>query len=150
NLGRAPLPTRAVERVTEVARGSRHEHVGGLLSVLTGAEAAVVVNNGAAAVLASLAALAAGREVVVSRGALIEIGGAFRVPDVMRASGARLVEVGTTNKTHLRDYEAAIGGETALLMKVHRSNFAMVGFVEDVAISELTELGRARAIPVLH
>jgi L-seryl-tRNA(Ser) seleniumtransferase len=164
NLGRAPLAARAVERVVEVARGytnleyevdarargSRHDHVAGLLTALTGAEAAIVVNNGAAAVLVSLAALAAGREVVVSRGELIEIGGAFRVPDVMRASGARLVEVGTTNKTHLADYAAALGPDTALLMKVHRSNFAMVGFVAEAGIAELAALSRERAVPILH
>jgi len=163
NLGRAPLAERAVARVAEVARGytnleyeiderargSRHEHVAGLLATLTGAEAAIVVNNGAAAVLVSLAALAAGREVVLSRGELVEIGGSFRVPDVMRASGARLVEVGTTNKTHARDYQAAIGVDTALLMKVHRSNFAMVGFTAEVPVAELAALGRGNGIPVL-
>jgi L-seryl-tRNA(Ser) seleniumtransferase len=163
NLGRAPLAERAVERVTRVARGysnleyeiderargSRHEHVRALLCDLAGAEAAAVVNNNAAAVLLSLAALAAGREVVVSRGELIEIGGSFRVPDVMRASGAVLVEVGTTNKTRASDYEGAIGDRTALLMKVHKSNFAQVGFTEEVEVAELAKIGRARGVPVL-
>lgn len=163
NLGRAPLAEEAARRVAELAagytnleydlagreRGSRHDHLRALLAELCGAEAAVVVNNNAAAVLLSLAALAAGREVVVSRGELIEIGGSFRVPDVMRASGARLVEVGTTNKTHARDYEAAIGPETALLMKVHRSNFALVGFTAEVEARELAALGRGRGVPVL-
>jgi L-seryl-tRNA(Ser) seleniumtransferase len=163
NLGRAPLADRAVERIGRVARGysnleyqldgrargSRHDHLRGLLCELTGAEAAVVVNNNAAAVLLSLAALAAEREVVVSRGELIEIGGSFRVPDVMRASGARLVEVGTTNKTHPRDYEGAIGPATGLLLKVHRSNFAVVGFTEEVAAADLVAIGRARGVPVM-
>jgi L-seryl-tRNA(Ser) seleniumtransferase len=159
NLGRAPLAPAAVERVAEIARGycnleyeldersrgSRHDHVRALVAAVTGAEAAVVVNNCAAAVLLSLAATAAGREVVVSRGELIEIGGSFRVPDVMRASGARLVEVGTTNKTHIRDYQGALGPDTALLLKVHRSNFALVGFTAEVEIAELVGLG----VPVM-
>ncbi len=163
NLGRAPLADRAVERLAAVARGycnleyevdgrargSRHDHLRALLVELCAAEAALTVNNGAAAVLLSLAALAAGREVIVSRGELIEIGGAFRVPDVMRASGARLVEVGTTNKTRLADYEEAIGPETALLLKVHRSNFAIVGFTDEVSVAELATLGRARGLPVM-
>src|SRR5689334_17737708 len=134
NLGRAPLAEHAIARVTEVARGyanleyrldarrrgSRHEHVSALVATLTGAEDALVVNNCAAAVLLALSQLAAGRGVVVSRGELVEIGGSFRVPDVMRASGARLVEVGTTNRTHRADYERAIGPDTALLLKVHQ------------------------------
>jgi len=158
NLGRAPLATRAIERVTEVARGyanleyrldarrrgSRHEHVSALVATLTGAEDALVVNNCAAAVLLALSQLAAGRGVVVSRGELVEIGGSFRVPDVMRASGARLVEVGTTNRTHARDYEAAIADDTALLLKVHRSNFAIVGFTTEVEIGELAELAHRK------
>jgi L-seryl-tRNA(Ser) seleniumtransferase len=163
NLGRAPLAEAAVARLAEVARGysnleyvvdarargSRHDHVQELLARLCGAEAAAVVNNNAAAVLVSLAALAAGREVVVSRGELIEIGGSFRVPDVMRQSGARLVEVGTTNKTHRRDYEAACGPDTALLLKVHKSNFAVVGFTAEVSTEELVELGRERGVTVM-
>ena len=163
NLGRAPLCTAALARVTEVCRGysnleyevgrrgrgSRHDHLRQLLADLTGAESAVVVNNNAAAVLLTLAALAAGREVVVSRGELVEIGGSFRVPDVMRLSGARLVEVGTTNKTRLRDYEEAIGPDTGLLMKVHRSNFALVGFTEEVEAPALSALGRQRGVGVV-
>jgi L-seryl-tRNA(Ser) seleniumtransferase len=135
--------------VDEGARGSRHDHVQALLHRLTGAEAAVVVNNCAAAVMLSLAAEAAGREVIVSRGELIEIGGSFRVPDVMRASGAKLVEVGTTNKTHLRDYAGAITADTALLLKVHRSNFALVGFTAEVEVAELAALGRERGVGVM-
>jgi L-seryl-tRNA(Ser) seleniumtransferase len=160
NLGRAPLPEAAVARIAEVARGysnlelslderrrgSRHDHVRDLLRQLTGAEDALVVNNCAGAVLLALAALAQGREVVVSRGELVEIGGSFRVPDVMRASGARLVEVGTTNRTRALDYERAISPDTALLMKVHRSNFAVVGFTAEVAVGELAELGRAHGV----
>jgi L-seryl-tRNA(Ser) seleniumtransferase len=163
NLGRAPLAARALERVAEVARGystleydpqhrergSRHDHVAGLLASLTGAEAAVVVNNNAGAVLVSLAALAVGRDVVVSRGELVEIGGGFRIPDVMRASGARLVEVGTTNRTRPEDYLDAAGPDTALLLKVHRSNFALVGFTEEVSVAELRALGAPRSIPVM-
>jgi L-seryl-tRNA(Ser) seleniumtransferase len=163
NLGRAPLAPSAIARVQEVARGysnleyrlderrrgSRHEHVARILTQLTAAEDALVVNNCAGAVLLALSSLAAGREVIVSRGELVEIGGAFRVPDVMRASGARLVEVGTTNRTHARDYEGAIGGDTALLLKVHRSNFAVVGFTADVSVRELSAIGRARKLPVM-
>jgi L-seryl-tRNA(Ser) seleniumtransferase len=153
NLGRAPLAARAVARVSDVAagyanvelgergRGSRHDHVRGHLRALTGAEDALVVNNGAAAVLVALAGLAAGREAIVSRGELVEIGGSFRIPDVMRAGGVRLVEVGTTNKTHLRDYEGAIGPDTGVLLKVHRSNFVQLGFVAEVGLEELSRLG---------
>jgi L-seryl-tRNA(Ser) seleniumtransferase len=159
NLGRAPLAAAAVARVVDVARGyanleyrlderrrgSRHEHVAHLLATLTGAEDALVVNNCAAAVLLALSQLAAGRGVVVSRGELVEIGGSFRVPDVMRASGARLVEVGTTNRTHARDYEAAAADEgTALLLKVHRSNFAVVGFTAEVSVGELAEIAHRK------
>ena len=162
NLGRAPLAAEAAERVAEVARGysnleydldgrergSRHDHLRELLCELSGAEAAVVVNNNAAAVLLTLAALAEGREVIVSRGELVEIGGAFRVPDVMRQSGARLVEVGTTNRTHLADFERAVGAATALLLQVHRSNFAVLGFTAEVGAKELVALGAARGVPV--
>ncbi|HEY3358134.1 MAG TPA: L-seryl-tRNA(Sec) selenium transferase, partial [Polyangia bacterium] len=130
-------------------RGSRHDHLEGLLGELCGAEAACVVNNNAGAVLLALAALAAGREVVVSRGELVEIGGSFRVPDVMRASGALLREVGTTNKTHPEDYRRALGPATALLLKVHRSNFAVVGFTAEVAVPDLVAIGGAAGVPVM-
>ncbi|MSP60693.1 MAG: L-seryl-tRNA(Sec) selenium transferase [Myxococcales bacterium] len=163
NLGRAPLAAAAIARVEAVARGycnleyrlderrrgSRHEHIAALLGSLTGAEAALVVNNNAAAVLLALAGLAAGREVIVSRGELVEIGGSFRIPDVMRASGARLVEVGTTNRTHARDYERAITAETALLLKVHQSNFAQIGFTAEVSVADLVAIGRARGVPTV-
>jgi L-seryl-tRNA(Ser) seleniumtransferase len=164
NLGRSILAERVLRRFRQVAggysnleydlergvRGSRYVHVEGILKDLTGAEAAMVVNNNAAAVLVSLETLARGREVVVSRGQLVEIGGAFRIPDVMRKSGARMVEVGTTNKTHLRDYKEVIGQETALLLKVHRSNFELVGFTEDVPLADLVDLGRQNGIPVME
>lgn len=164
NLGRAPLSEEVlahIERVArgystlefdldEGARGSRHSHVDQLLAAVTGAEAGMAVNNNAAAVLLALAELASGHEVIVSRGQLVEIGGAFRIPDVMKASGARLVEVGTTNKTHLRDYEQAITEDTAMLLKVHTSNFRLTGFVESVDTHDLTALGRARKIPVME
>lgn len=163
NLGRAPLSTRAIERIGQVARGystleydleergrgSRHRHVEEHLCALTGAEAALVVNNNAGAVLLALSALAAGRRVVVSRGELVEIGGGFRVPDVMRASGATLVEVGTTNRTRLADYVAATDSETALLLKVHRSNFALVGFTEECSVASLAQAARERGLPVM-
>jgi L-seryl-tRNA(Ser) seleniumtransferase len=159
NLGRAPLPAAAREALDEVAhgyanlefdlgtgeRGSRHAHVEALLCELTGAETAIVVNNGAAAVLLAAAALAGpGRAIVVSRGQLVEIGGGFRIPEVIAQSGARLIEVGTTNRTQLRDYERAIktgDGEIGAILRVHQSNFRAVGFVEDVPIESLCELG---------
>ena len=122
----------------------------GILKELTSAEAAMVVNNNAVAVLIALETLAKGREVVVSRGQLVEIGGSFRIPDVMRKSGAKMVEVGTTNKTHLRDYEEVISPETALLLKVHTSNFQIVGFTEEVTMSELSPLGKQYGIPVME
>ncbi len=164
NLGRAPLGPSALARVALVAarysnleldvrtktRGSRYEHVDPLLARLSGAEASLVVNNNAAAVLLALESLARGREVVVSRGELIEIGGAFRIPDIMARSGAQLVEVGTTNRTRLADYAAAITPETALLLKVHPSNYRVVGFTESVPTAELAELGRTRGVPVLE
>jgi len=164
NLGRAPLSRAVLERVAALGarytnleldlatgeRGSRHQHLASILRALTGAEDAIVVNNNAAAVLLVATALGAGREVVVSRGELVEIGGAFRIPDVLAAGGARLCEVGTTNRTRLSDYAAAMGPDTAVLMKVHRSNFAVVGFVEEVGIAELAELGRANGVPVVE
>jgi L-seryl-tRNA(Ser) seleniumtransferase len=154
NLGRAPLGADALDAVQHVAaysnlefelptgqRGSRHAHAGHLLALACGAEAGLVVNNNAAAVLLVLAAFAREREVVVSRGELVEIGGAFRVPDIMREAGARLVEVGTTNRTRLSDYAKAVHAETALVLKVHASNYRMVGFVEDTPVTQLAGLG---------
>ena len=154
NLGRAPLAPEALARVNEVARGysnleldlqegkrgSRQDHLAALLRDLTGADAALVVNNNAAAVLLALAAVAEGREVVVSRGELIEIGDGFRIPDVLARSGARLVEVGTTNRTRVSDYERAVGEETAAILRVHQSNFRMVGFTEQPSVRELAKL----------
>lgn len=163
NLGRSPLAAEALEAVHTVAagysnlefdlasgeRGSRYSHVESLLCELTGGEAALVVNNNAAAVILAISSHAAGREVIVSRGELVEIGGSFRIPDVMRQSGARLVEVGCTNRTHLHDYQAAISSETALLLKVQTSNFAIVGFTAEVTPAELSTLGRETALPVM-
>ena len=163
NLGRAPLPEAALERVHEVgraysnleydlsegARGSRQDHCAGILRRLTGAEAALVVNNNAAAVLLGLAALAEGREVLVSRGELIEIGDGFRIPDVLARSGARLVEVGTTNRTRAADYERAIGPDTALLLRVHQSNFRLVGFTEQPALADLAQIAKRAALPLV-
>jgi L-seryl-tRNA(Ser) seleniumtransferase len=130
-------------------RGSRQEHNQHLQRRLTGAEEALAVNNNAAAVLLAIAALAAGREVVIARGQLVEIGGAFRIPDVIEQGGARLVEVGTTNKVRLSDYQTAITSETALLLRVHPSNFQIVGFTEEVPLPELVRLGRERSVPVM-
>ena len=155
NLGRAPIGDDALAAAREIGRGysnleyrmddgergSRHEHAGSLLARACGAEAGLVVNNNAAAVLLSLAALARGHEVVVSRGELVEIGGGFRVPEIMAESGCRLVEVGTTNRTRRSDYAAAVGSDTALVLKVHASNYRMVGFVESAPVAELTPLG---------
>ena len=129
-------------------RGRRESHVEALLTRLTGAEAAFVVNNNAGAVLLLLMGLASGREVLVSRGQLVEIGGAFRLPDIMRAGGVRLVEVGTTNRTRVADFEAAITRDTALLLRVHTSNYRIVGFTEEAGLDELVELGRRRGVLV--
>lgn len=162
NLGRAVLAQEAVRAVSEAAgrysnleldlgtgeRGTRYSHVEDLLCRLTGAEAGLVVNNNAAAVLLVLSALAKERPVIVSRGQLVEIGGSFRIPDVMKQSGAILVEVGATNKTHLRDYEQAIAEDTAMLLKVHTSNYKIIGFAGEVSASDLVKLGRAKGIPV--
>ncbi len=164
NLGRALLSRMAVENVARLAshysnleydlergqRGDRYVAVVGLLRRLTGAEDALVVNNNAAAVLLALQALAAGREVVVSRGELIEIGGSFRIPDIMRSSGALLQEVGTTNKTHLSDYQRAISERTALLLKVHTSNYRIIGFTEAVSREALVQLGNESQLPVME
>ena len=164
NLGRSLLAPAAVANLQEVAesysnleydlergeRGSRYAHVEAALTTLTGAEAALVVNNNAAAVFLALQALATGREVVVSRGQLIEIGGEFRIPDIMRSSGAILREVGATNKTHVRDYAQAISEHTALLLRVHTSNYRIVGFTAEVSAQELVELGRQHQIPVME
>jgi L-seryl-tRNA(Ser) seleniumtransferase len=160
NLGRAPLSQESLQAIGSVAlgyanleydlgqgeRGSRHTHVRALLCELTGAEDALVANNNAAAVLVVLSALAVGREVIISRGQLVEIGGGFRVPDVLRQSGARLVEVGTTNRTRLPDYETAITTETALLLQVHPSNFLITGFTESVSLEALAELAHSRGL----
>lgn len=163
NLGRAPLAEAAVDQVVAVARrysnleldlatgerGSRYAHVEELLCRLTGAEAALVVNNNAAAVLLMLSAICRDRGVIVSRGELVEIGGSFRVPDVMVQGGARLVEVGTTNKTHVRDYERAIGPEIGALLRVHTSNFKIIGFTAAPALAELSDLAHRHGLPLL-
>jgi L-seryl-tRNA(Ser) seleniumtransferase len=163
NLGRAPLAEAALDRVVESTRGysnlelelgsgtrgSRQDHVAPILRRLTGAQAALVVNNNAGAVLLALAALAEGREVVVSRGELIEIGDGFRIPDVLARSGARLVEVGTTNRTRAGDYERAIGPETAVLLRVHQSNFRVVGFTEQPRLEELAAVARRHGLPLV-
>ena len=160
NLGRAPLSQQALARVAEVAsgysnlefdleageRGSRQAHVERLLRDLTGARAAIAVNNNAAALMLALAAHARGREVVISRGQLVEIGGSFRIPEILAASGARLVEVGTTNRTRIGDYEAAIGPETAAVMRVHASNYKTVGFTEEASLEEMAALARRRSL----
>ncbi|MHB1420775.1 MAG: L-seryl-tRNA(Sec) selenium transferase [Bacillota bacterium] len=164
NLGRAVLSNRALENIRNVAgsysnleldlatgeRGSRYVHVAKLINQITGSEACLVVNNNAAAVLLALSTMAKGMEVPVSRGQLVEIGGSFRVPEVMAQSGARLVEVGATNKTYPRDYERAIGPETALLLKVHTSNYRLIGFTQETTSRELVELGHKYNLPVME
>jgi L-seryl-tRNA(Ser) seleniumtransferase len=163
NLGRSPLSDRVVQRIAQAARsytnleydlekgkrGERNAHLKLLIQELTGAEAAIAVNNNAAAVLLALTSLAAGKEVVVSRGELIEIGGSFRIPDVMKRSGAILREVGTTNRTHPRDYLEAINERTALILKVHTSNYHIVGFTREVALEELVQIGRKSGVTTM-
>jgi L-seryl-tRNA(Ser) seleniumtransferase len=164
NLGRSLLATEVIDNLVTIAgrysnleydlaagkRGSRYSNVEELICEISGAEAALVVNNNAGAVLLSLETLARGKEVIVSRGELVEIGGSFRVPDVMAKSGGILKEVGTTNRTHLRDYENAIGPHTGLLLKVHTSNYSVVGFTADVSLRELVDLGSAHQLPVME
>ena len=164
NLGRAPLAASALERVAEVARGastleydvgsgtrgSRHVHCAALLRELTGAEDAMVVNNCAAGLVLSLQALASGRETLVSRGELVEIGGSFRVPEIMAMSGTTLVEVGTTNRTQVQDYRRALSPRTGAIVKVHRSNFAIEGFVADASVRELVPVAAEAGVPLVH
>jgi L-seryl-tRNA(Ser) seleniumtransferase len=164
NLGRAPLARQAIDAIVQIAggyatleynleaghRGDRASHAVDLLVALSGAEDAIVVNNNAAALLLALSVWASGREVIVSRGELVEIGGGFRIPDVLVQSGARLVEVGTTNRTRLHDYRSALRPETALLLKVHRSNFDMIGFASEVCIADLARLARERGLPLFY
>lgn len=162
NLGRAPLAERAIKHVQEMGssynnlemdletgeRGSRYYHIEDLLIKLTGAEAALVVNNNAAAVMLGLTTLGAGKEVIVSRGQLVEIGGAFRIPEVMKLSGAKLIEVGTTNKTYIYDFARAINEETALLFSAHTSNYQIIGFTAQVSMKEMVSLGKEKGLPV--
>ncbi len=164
NLGRAPLAAAALDAVAEVARGastleydvergtrgSRHAHCTALLRDLTGAEDAMIVNNCAAALVLSLQGLAAGRETLVSRGELVEIGGSFRIPEIMATSGTTLVEVGTTNRTHADDYRAALSARTGAIVKVHRSNFAIEGFVAEASVAELVPIAREGSLPLIH
>jgi L-seryl-tRNA(Ser) seleniumtransferase len=163
NLGRSPLHPSAIAHLIDVSkhysnleydielgeRGSRYTHVEEILCRLSGAESGLVVNNNAGAVLLVLNTLAEGKEVIVSRGELVEIGGAFRIPDVMKRSGALLREVGTTNRTHLNDYQKAIGPQTALLLKVHTSNFRVMGFTSEVSLQDLVQLGKQHRLPVV-
>ena len=164
NLGRAPLADLAMDAIRRTAtgysnleydvergeRGSRYAHCVALLCELTGAEAALVVNNNAAALVLALNTVAMGRDVIISRGELVEIGGSFRIPEIMERSGARLVEVGATNRTHRADYDGAFGANTGAVMKVHRSNFAMEGFVAEVDARTLAGLARERSVPFIH
>jgi L-seryl-tRNA(Ser) seleniumtransferase len=164
NLGRAPLADAAIEAITAAARGytnleyelergargSRYDHCTRLLTRLSGAEAALVVNNNAAALVLALNTLGRDRDAVISRGELVEIGGSFRIPDIMARAGTRMVEVGSTNRTHLEDYARAIGDRTAVVLKVHPSNFRVSGFTTDVAVAQLAELTRPRGIPIIH
>lgn len=164
NLGRAPLPRAVLDKVVELGtgycsleldlatgqRGKRGDAVTSLLKTITGAEAVVVVNNGAAAVFLTLAALARGREVIVSRGELVQIGGGFRVPDILAASGAKLVEVGTTNITTVADYERAVTADTAMILRIHRSNFFVSGHTAAPSLSALSAFARGRGLPLLH
>ncbi len=164
NLGRAPLPSAAIEALKAVAgnynnlefnlqngrRGSRQDHLEDIICELTGSEAAIVLNNNAAAVFLALNELAAGRDVVVSRGQLVEIGGSFRIPEIMAASGARLIEVGTTNKTYLRDYESAVTENSAAFLKVHTSNYQMVGFTAEVETEELADLAHKHNLVMIE
>ena len=164
NLGRAVLSPAAVQKTAELAagysnleyntaegaRGSRHDHAASLVRFLTGAEDAMLVNNNAAAVLLALAVLSAGRETVLSRGELIEIGGSFRIPDIMECSGAILREVGTTNRTRVSDYEKAVGENTGLLMKVHPSNYRITGFTEEASLEQLSALAREKGLPLVY
>jgi L-seryl-tRNA(Ser) seleniumtransferase len=164
NLGRAPLAAAAVRAMQEIAggfsnleydleageRGSRYTHCVSLLREITGCEDALVVNNCAAALILAVDTFARDREVIISRGELVEIGGSFRIPDIMRRGGARLVEVGTTNRTHLADYESAITTETGAIVKVHRSNFAISGFTSEVSAADLSALGKNKGVPVVH
>ena len=164
NLGRAPLSSSVVNDIAEIARGysnlefdlqharrgHRHTHVAEILKFVTSAEDAVVVNNNAAGIILTLHTLARDREVVISRGELIEIGGSFRIPEIMAASGARMVEVGTTNRTRLSDYEAAIGPETAILFKAHKSNYSITGFTEEVSVRELARLSHAHGLLTVY
>lgn len=164
NLGRARLAESAAENAAAVAmgystleydlatgeRGSRHDHISSLISQVTGAEAAIAVNNNAAATLLTLIALCAGREVLVSRGESVEIGGAFRIPEIMELSGAILKDVGTTNKTHIYDYERAVTENTAAILKVHTSNYRVIGFHEDVSVKELSALAKEKGLPMIY
>ncbi|MCL2760246.1 MAG: L-seryl-tRNA(Sec) selenium transferase [Desulfuromonadales bacterium] len=163
NLGRAPLPEKTRKQLCDISfnysnleynletgeRGSRYSHVEPLICQLTGAEAAIVVNNNAAAILFALSAISSGKETIVSRGELVEIGGSFRIPDIMAISGTKLLEIGTTNRTHLKDYKNAISENTGAILKVHCSNFAMTGFTKETPVAKLAELSMKSGIPLI-